>query len=69
MKMVMVPKGIFTTMPISACRARRRLYRAAPGHLRHHYRATVAPHHDPSALCIPGEKTGADAEIGERGAG
>ena len=63
--MVMVPKGIFATMTISLCPARRRLYRAAPDRPCHHDCATAAPRVSPRC---PRRKNGADAEFGERDA-
>ena len=44
---VMTSKGILTTMPVSVCPARHRLYRAAPDHPHHLDRATAAPHVSP----------------------
>ena len=66
--MVMVMSfGIFRTMPVSVCPAGDRLYRAPPDPDRRRTRTPAAPH--ASALSDPGDRTGAIAELGERGTG
>ena len=58
-----MPNGDFTAVPVSVCPAKRRLYRTARV-------TTTIPRPPPtSALVAPGEITGTDVELCERGAG